>query len=399
MPSNKTIFLTIMLMFTLGQIGIDLYLPSLLSIASSLNTDTDMVQLTITSYISSMIFSQPIYGIASDAYGRRRILIIGMSLATLGSFICMQASNINILLTGRFIQGLGAGAGTTVCRAMLRDLYSGHEFVKNASYLAVFGMIFMVTAPIIGGYIEYYLNWRANFILLFILCFIIVTSLITIMPETNNHTSTHHIKLNAILENFRTLLKSDKFITYTLCSTLTYANVFSWITAAPILLQENYNLSPINFGWCYFFAGISYAIGNICNRKLIYRIEPNNLIILGFILQITVGLLILILYLNNLDNVYTILTSMSILMFGISIVFPNSNAGALNDHSGMAGTASALFSIIQTSGAALASAYVASINSHDLILIASCLIVLSFIGVTLCTMSRNKFTIYSNQAS
>jgi Bcr/CflA subfamily drug resistance transporter len=388
MLHTRFMLFTIVLIFTFGQVATDLYLPSLVNIATTLDTDTFMVQLTITTYITSMMITQPIYGIASDAYGRKLILLFGLSIATCGTIICIYANSINILLLGRFVQGLGAGAGTTVCRAIMRDLYSGLKFIKMASYLSVSGMLVIVSAPIMGGYIEHYFNWRVNFLILLFLGIIILTNLIIKFPETNQNCQKENIKIHIITNNFLILLKTKKFLVYTICSTLALANVFAWITAGSVLLQNTYELNAITLGWNYFLAGSMHIVGNIFNRYTVYKIGSTNLLHLGFSIQLFVGTILIILYVNNLDNAYSVIILMSIMMFGISLVFPNANAGALNDFTKIAGTASALFSIIQTLGAVLSSACIAMTTNHTIIPISICFILLSIIGLKLCNFLK-----------
>lgn len=390
MPSTVKLVYILVLIFTYGQIATDLYLPSLISIADQLNTSTNLAQFSISIFMLSLIISQPIYGIASDAYGRKPLLIIGVIIAIIGSLLCFVSTNIFMFLLGRFLQGLGAGSGNTICRAIVRDLFKGIELIKFSSYLAVYGTVFMISAPILGGYIEYYLQWRINFLLLLIFSAINLINIITHLPETNTTQNKQHIKLNVILSNFHTLLKDNNFTTYTLCATIAYANIFAWVTTGPILLQKTYGLSPIDFGWCYFFAGLFYIIGNLFNKYTVKILGPNKLIMLGFSIQLIVGISFAIVYILDLTNANIIILIMSIMIFGISVVFPNANAGALNNFTHMSGTAAALFSIIQTSGATLSSIYIAITPEYSLLPLFLCLTVLSTIGIKLSKNAYHK---------
>lgn len=381
MPKRNLILYTLVLVFTYGQVATDLYLPSLLNISYSLHTNTNMVQLSITSYIASMMLSQPLYGIASDGFGRKPVLLTGTIITMIGTLVCIFSTNIYHLILGRFIQGLGAGAGTTVCRAVIRDLYKGHDLIKFSSYLAVYGMVFMIIAPIIGGYIEHHLNWQTNFQLLYLIAIINLINLCLILPETNINKIVDNMKLKNVLSNFNLLLTSRNFTKYTLCSTIANANVYIWITAGSILLQKNYGLSPVSFGWCYFISGIFYILGNLFNKKYIYLFGPINLITTGFVIQVIASILLFSLYILNIQNIMYMTTILSIMMFGISLVFPNANGLALNDFSKISGTASALFSIIQTSGAVFASAFIALSNNQSIITVSLCFIFLSSLGL------------------
>lgn len=390
MPKTTKLVYILILLFTFGQIATDLYLPSLISIANNLNVSTNLAQFSISIFMLSLIISQPIYGIASDAYGRKPLLMIGVIIAILGSLLCFITTNITIFLLGRFLQGLGAGSGNTICRAIVRDLFKGIELIKFSSYLAVYGTVFMITAPILGGYIEHYLNWRISFLILLIFSIINLINITAILTETNNNKNKQHIKFHIIFSNFRTLLKNNNFVTYTLCATIAYANIFAWITAGPILLQKTYALNPINFGWFYFFAGTFYIFGNLFNKYTVSSLGPNKLIMLGFFIQLIVGLSFAIIYILNYTSSSIMLSIMSTMIFGISIVFPNANAGALNNFTHISGTAAALFSIIQTSGAAVASIYIAIMPESGLLPLFLCFTLLSLCGMIISKMAYNK---------
>lgn len=383
MERNIKLTLTLVVLFTYGQVATDLYLPSLISIANALNTNSSMVQFSITVYATSMMITQPFYGIASDAFGRRPLLKLGMIIAIIGSILCLLTADIQTLLIGRFLQGLGCGVTVTVTRAVVRDLYAGQDLVKKVSTLAIYGMTFMITAPILGGYIEHYLSWQSNFLILLLIALFNIITICFILPETNLRKNRDHLQLKTIKNNFICLLTSQKFMGYGICSTIAYANIFAWITAGPILLQETYGLNPIYFGWSYFLAGIFYIAGNILNRSLFKKYGITSMISVGFITQLVTGVgLLLVSYLNT-DNIYTIVPLLGMLMFGAGIVFPNTNAAALNDFTNISGTASAMFSVLQSFGAVLSSSYIAIMPEQTLIPIATCFSILSFVGLAI----------------
>ena len=119
-----------------------------------------------------MAISQLFYGPCADRFGRKPVLLMGMTLGFLGSLVCVFSPNVNILILGRFIQGMGAGAGNVLFRVILRDTFSGKELSKVAAWTTTFYSLAPAIAPVIGGYIEVSFGWRMDFILLSIYGFI-----------------------------------------------------------------------------------------------------------------------------------------------------------------------------------------------------------------------------------
>ncbi|MCP4473120.1 MAG: multidrug effflux MFS transporter [Gammaproteobacteria bacterium] len=172
MKSKQTLFTILLLLGSIGQVAADLYLPSLPAISTSLAVSINSVQWSVSAYMWGFALSQLIYGPLSDGIGRKKPLLFGMSLALLGSIICLSAQSIDWLIIGRFTQGIGAGSGVILTRVIMRDIYSGSQLAKFGSYLSVAGVPIMAGAPLMGGIIEHILGWRANFVLLTLYAFI-----------------------------------------------------------------------------------------------------------------------------------------------------------------------------------------------------------------------------------
>lgn len=356
------LFITL-LVSSLGQVTSDLYLPSLPSMAKSLSVDINWVQFTIAIYMVGFCISQLIYGPWSDAIGRRSPMLIGLFINFLGSLICWSSPNIYLLLLGRFIQGLGVGAGYSLARPMLRDLFEKETLAFYNSYLAISTVVILTIAPILGGYIQQYAGWRYNFLFLSIYGFLILYFFYLKTPETSKFHHQDNLKLNVILVNAKTLLKSPIFLRFSLCPLLAYAGILAWITEVPIVLQEKVGLTPVQFGWIYMFSGIGFAIGGFLNMKFVITLGIERMMNLGFLSQLIAGMLMLTFYLLGYINTTVIIIPILIFMMGSSLVFPNSSAGALTPFPKIAGTAGALFGFMQILGGAGASSLVAL--SHD----------------------------------
>lgn len=353
----------ILLVSSLGQVTSDLYLPSLPSMAKSLSVDINWIQFTIAIYMAGFCISQLVYGPWSDAIGRRTPLLIGLSINFIGSLICWLSPNIYLLFLGRFIQGLGVGAGYSLARPMLRDLFEKETLAVYNSYLAISTVVILTTAPILGGYIQQYAGWRYNFLFLSIYGFLILYFFYLKTPETSKFHHQDNFKIKVIIMNTKILLKNPIFLRFSLCPLLTYAGILAWITEAPIVLQEIVGLTPVQFGWLYIFSGIGFALGGFLNMKFVIKLGIERMMNIGFLSQLVAGFLMLLFYLLGYINTAVIVMPILLFMMGSSLVFPNSSAGALTPFPKIAGTAGALFGFMQILGGAGSSSLVAL--SHD----------------------------------
>jgi len=193
-PIGRFFILVILMLGSIGFVATDLYLPSLSSIVKDFSTTKAYVQLTLSFYLLFFGVSQFFYGPLSDKVGRKKIVLYGLSLTIVGSIVCVFSPNVGVLIVGRSIEGFGVGAGATMMRAILRDLYVGDELAKKGSYIATGTGVFMAGAPIIGGYIQDFFGWRFNFvfIVLYTLMGILIVS--KFLPETIKELNPHAIK-------------------------------------------------------------------------------------------------------------------------------------------------------------------------------------------------------------
>lgn len=360
-----SILAILLLVSTISQVTSDLYLPSLPHMAVNLSVSTHSIQFTVTLYMIGLCLSQLIYGPMSDAFGRRRPLLFGLSLNVIGSILCWGAPNIYLLYIGRCLQGLGAGAGLVIARSMLRDLFSGETLAKYNSYQAIAGVFILSTAPVLGGYIQYHLGWRFNFAFLCGYGLVILFAFYTFISETNRYLHPENFTTPVILKNCKSLLTSTVFLRYAFCPLFAYAGILAWLTASPIVLQNVVGLNAVQFGWIYVISGLGFATGGFLNAKLVQRFKIEKMILLGFSVQLLAGVFMLFFYLLGFVNAWVIVPPIGIYMLGSSLVFPNSSAGAFGPFHKIAGTAGALFGFMQILGGAAASGIIGIVHDNN----------------------------------
>ena len=160
-----TIRLLLLAAIAAGTMASDMYVPSLPSIANKLQVSAIAVKWTLSVYLFGFASLQLVYGPLSDGFGRKPIFLLGFAIGILGSFLCAIATNISLLLVGRLIQGMGVGAGATLGRSIVQDLYQGdsEKLSKSISSLMMAFSIAPIIAPVFGGYLQQYWGCHSVF--------------------------------------------------------------------------------------------------------------------------------------------------------------------------------------------------------------------------------------------
>lgn len=151
------------LLSAIGPFAIDMYLPALPQIGSSLGAQVGAVQASLTAFFLSIGVGQLLYGPVSDMLGRKPPLYFGLILFAAASVGCALAPNIETLVVFRFLQGLGAAAGMAVPRAVVRDLHTGHAAARMMSLLMLVFSVSPILAPLAGSGVIAVAGWRGVF--------------------------------------------------------------------------------------------------------------------------------------------------------------------------------------------------------------------------------------------
>ena len=376
--SVKWLVVISLIFASFGQIASDLYIPSLPSIASDLNTKKELVQLTVTAFMLTYSIARLFFGPLSDGIGRKGPLLLGFGLALLGSAICLFTCSIYMLILGRLIQGFGAAAGSVLTAAVLRDLFKGKLLAKFNSFLAFVNIIFVASPPLIGGYLEEFWGWRSAFAVLFFYTLLILIVVAISFPETNKNKNIDNIRLKGVILNIRTLMKNRLFMCYSFLVMFGYAVGIAWLTSGAIIIQKQLNYSPVAFGWFALLGGCSYCIGAIINSVLVMRVKTKKLILIGSSLILVSGLFFIACLMFPVINIFIVMIPIIISYFGASFIFPCSYSGAMNPFPTMAGSASAVLSSMQILGGVFGSLLIALFAFCQLCKIGCCYSILRY---------------------
>lgn len=329
----------------------DIYTPSFLKMAEELNAPLDQIQRTMTIFMLGVSISQLIYGPWSEIVGRRMPLLTGLIIMLIGSITCLYATNITVLLTGRFIQGTGAGACSSLWRSIFRDTFNSTQIAKYGGYLGTIMVFIVAGAPALGGYLEEYFRWQASF--LAITVYSLTTLLLAgfLFKETSLHHHKDRFNISFFKDAFKQLLTSPIFMGYGFCVFLTYGAFFSWFVMGSILLINNLGVAPATFGLInLFLGGLAMAIGGFFNGKMVGHFGHYSMLRLGWSIIFSAGIFMMIWSFLYGQTLFSILFCIFIFLFGTTLIWPNSFAGAFAPFGTIAGCAGTLYSFMQLGG-------------------------------------------------
>jgi DHA1 family bicyclomycin/chloramphenicol resistance-like MFS transporter len=355
MPSKSLkknhIFYIILSLVVIFEIAVSFYLPLLPEIRHFLNVSEYLIQLSVGSYLLGLGFSAIIFGGLSDILGRRKMLIISLTVFTLSAYLCSTTNSIELLILFRFLQGAGGGAGWPLGNAILRDIFDDKKFSQAIISMHAVSGIVPLFAIICGGYIGDLLGWRASFIILFSLSFVTLVVVLILLPETK--LDRKNISISSILNNYLTLLYSKKYWKYLLVKVLMVAVLFVYIANIPLIYVESCGCTTIQASYYMVIGTITYVIGNFVCKKLIINYSQHNIINIGLCLVLLSSLLMLLgnkLYPNQAMPVAlsTIFTSL-----GLSFIFGNATYFVVGSHPNLAGSGAAVMIALEMLTSAL----------------------------------------------
>ena len=389
MKNSNTFILILALANASVVVGMGLITPSITIIKADFNLTSDMVQLILTVYIIAAGIGQLIFGILSDRFGRRPILLTGSLLFVLSSIVSVFSPNILFLLIMRIVQGLGAAACMSMARVIVNDSFNKTEAAEKLSLITAIMVIFPLISLILGGFIAQTLGWVGTMYVFFIFGLIILTGSVYNISETKIE-KLNNLNFLKITNSFLVVLKNTKFLTFTLIGAIQTGIFFSSFGFMPYEFAR-LGVSPLEFGFWLSFTGIGYFLGNILNRNYASKFGIEALIILGCCFSILSYLTILVLNLN--DFTHPLYISIPIIIFGLGNGFTVANCiiGGVSTTGANSGTATGIAGALQmSSGGVIGSIIISFGGDKSFVLCLLFVIFLCFVALLLSVFNFIK---------
>jgi DHA1 family bicyclomycin/chloramphenicol resistance-like MFS transporter len=372
--SSKT-FLFILILLSIGPpMSCDIHQATLPDIATSLQASNSIVKLATTLLIFGYCTTIILYGPLSDYFGRRPVLLVGLAIYSIATFVCAIAPNITLFLSFRFIQGMGASSGPVIAYAMTRDYYHEKQRAKYIALITASVGVAISISPILGSYLGSFISWRANFWLLLIVALISIFYCLKSLKETNTF-----IKVNSLLGSYRgyiSVLKSPLFLMYTAMAAFSFAGYFAYVTASSFVYIEGYRVSSHVFGFLFALNAVSYCLGSLFASRWVEYLGLDRFLALGAFFSFTGSLLLLFTSLFFVEFLSLIVIGMLITTLGVTLLRSMCMSKILAPFEKLAGGASSLFNfsiyLVGTLASFLASLFQSQTPLNMAIIIAVC---------------------------
>ena len=268
----------------LGPFAVDMYLPAFPAIGAELGVSAIALQQTLSVYMFAYAFMMLWHGALSDSLGRRPIVIGGLVVFALGTLGCAIAGNIESLWLSRVLQGLSAGSGLVVGRAIIRDRFHGAEAQRMMSQMTLVFGIGPAVAPVAGGVLLNLLGWRSIFWAMLAWTVAMIGVCVQSLPETLAAAHRHRLRPGALWRNYRAVLGRPAFGLLALLPALNFCGFFLYISSAPAFLVGLLGVSTWGFAWLFMPMIFGIMTGAYLSGRLAGRVSPMLTIRIGYAL-------------------------------------------------------------------------------------------------------------------
>lgn len=338
-----------------APMSIDMYLSSLPAIGRSLHAGPEQTQTTLAAFFAGMAIGQVIYGPASDRFGRRLPMLIGIGVFIAASVVCALAPSIEILIAARFVQALGGCAGAVIARAVVRDRFSHADTARVLSLMTLIMGLAPVLAPQFGGVVQFFAGWRGVFWVLVGFGLLIGLWVTISLAESRSAETEAQARGENPLRAYVALFGMRRLMGYALAGALNGAVLFTYISGAPDLIMGTYGHSPLIFNIIFAFNAVGIIGASQVNRLLLRRNLPDQVLSKASIASIIAAFLLSLAAFTGWGGQWTVLPLLFVALSMYGLMGGNTMAGALSVDPRRAGSISALMGSASFGAGALAS--------------------------------------------
>jgi DHA1 family bicyclomycin/chloramphenicol resistance-like MFS transporter len=387
-PGSATFVLLMAGLMTMSAMTIDINLPAIPATAADLGAPVSLVQLTVPIFFVGFAMGQAVYGSSSDRFGRKPVMIAGILLFIASSLACAVATDAHMLLAMRLVQGLGAGAGPVLGRAIIRDLFQGPQMARVMSFAMAAFITAPIIAPSIGAMILALVSWRWIFVFLAAYGALLLGIALLFVAESLQRPDPLATRPSRILRAWAIVLRNRDSLVYGGIGTLALAALVVYLASASAVFMTGYGYSAGQFG--AIFAGIAAcsAVGNLLNARLVRYLPLTRLIAYAIMLCVVVLGGSLAAWLAGFDQPWVALLGFGGFFFCFGLMVSNGTTMALQPHGSIIGAATALIGVAQSVVPAVAGSLVATLSDGTPLPPLLAMLLLTLLAAALFTLRR-----------
>ncbi len=365
----------------LGPFSIDTYLPAFAGIAASLGATPVQMQQTLSSYLFGFALMSLFHGALSDSVGRRPVVLWGVAIFTLASAGCALSQDIGQLVFFRGLQGLSAGAGIVVARAIVRDMFPPAQAQQVMSQITIYFGVAPAIAPIVGGWLFVHANWHAIFWFLTGVGALLWAINFKYLPETLDSTQRQPFNAPHLLAGYRQLGSDPKFLLLAFASGLPFNGMFLYVLAAPAFLGEHLQLQPTEFYKFFVITIGGIMLGAWLSGRLAGKVPAKQQIRHGFVIMLVVSSLNLLA--NSLFKAHVSWALLPIGLFSIgwAMMMPVVTLLVLDLYPERRGMASSMQSFVASTANGLVAGLLVPLVLHSTVALAAASLAMMCIGL------------------
>lgn len=386
------LLLVLALLSAVAPFATDLYLPAFPRMTNDLHSTATAVQLTLTAFLTGIMFGQLAFGTLSDRFGRLRPLVTGAALCVAASAVAATAPSIEILTAARFAQGFTGAAGMVIGRAIISDLASGKAAARAFSLMMIVGGIAPVVAPFAGSLLVDPIGWRGILWAVFglVLTMLVATVLVIRESHTTERRAEAKREQDGAATGFRAL-RSRVFIGNACTFAFGFAVMMAYISASPFVYQVMIGLNPVEYGIAFGINALGLAAVSALSAKLTGSVPVARLLGIGITLVFSATVILLILVLTGAPA-WTLPIPIFVAVASLGLVLGNATALTLGAVPQSAGTGSAALGAMQFGLAALVSPLVSLGGETTALPLAIVMVVVAAIALSAYLVGRPRAT-------
>jgi len=332
----------------LGPFSIDTYLPSFHEIGEKLHATPLEVQQTLSIYLLSFALMTLWHGAIADRFGRRNVILIAVGLFAVASAGCTLATRIEHLWFWRAMQGMTAGAGIVISRAIVRDLFDGAPAQRLMSQITMMFALAPAIAPVIGGWLQTFFGWRSVFAFLVVSTAALWLACWKLLPETLPPEKRQSLRPAYLGATYWKVMTSLPFLLACAALSLNFAGFFIYVLSAPVFLMRHLGVPETGFLWLFGPAMGGLMTGSWLSGRLAGKISPSRTIMLGYLVMGSAAALNLTLNLALPPGLPWSVMPLFVYTLGMSLAMPSLTLFALDPFPAQRGLAASCQTFFQS---------------------------------------------------
>ncbi|MCE5254568.1 MAG: multidrug effflux MFS transporter [Actinomycetia bacterium] len=269
----------------------DLYLPALPGMTDYFHVPEYQTNLTLILFFIVYAVSMLAWGPLSDRYGRRPVLLVGLSCYTVAGVLCALSANVFQLMVFRVLQALGTGAACSTATAIVKDVYHGRKREVILAVIQTMTVLSPAVAPVVGALILRFTSWRGAFVAQALLGLLVLAGSIAYSETVGEKLSGNPL---ASLRRLGSVFRNRAFLLLLLNFSLLGVGMMGFISSSSYIYQVTFGVSSQVYSYFFAVFAVSSAIGPQVYIWLSRRLERTTILTLGFVVCAASGLLILL---------------------------------------------------------------------------------------------------------